>query len=146
MSDLIDTRSPADDLANIRDVFAIDMSDLAILLGITRSTAYAWLKGDEPNSEAIPHIQRLSNIADRVKDMNISRLDMLVHRPLSDGRSLFELLQADVDPTEVLASLQAIDVKEAQTRRESKGSGKHLRSLNTVLGQSSVPIDLQNLG
>ena len=102
MSDLIDSRSPANDLANIRDVFAIDMSDLAILLGITRPTASAWLKGDEPNSEAIPHIQRLSNIADRVKNMNISRLDKLVHCPLSNGRSLFDILKTDADPTEVL--------------------------------------------
>jgi len=145
VSDLIDTRSPAKDLANIRDVFASDMSDLAILLGITRPTASAWLKGDEPNSEAIPHIQRLSNIANRVKQMNISRLDKLVHRPLSDGRSLFDLLKIDEEPTEILASLQAIDAKEAQTRRESKGSGKYLGSLNTVLGESSVPIDLHKL-
>ncbi len=146
MSDLIDTRSPAKDLANIRDVFTIDMSELAILLGTNRRTAYAWLKGDEPNPEAVPRIQRLSNIAERVKQMNISRLDKLVHRPISDGRSLFDVLQADTDPTEVLASLQAIDTKEAQTRRESKGSGKHLRSLDAVLGEFSVPIDLQKLG
>ena len=145
MSDLIDVRSPAKDLANVRDVFAIDLSDLAVLLGITRPTAYAWLKGDEPEPEAVPRIQRLFTIADRVKDMNISRLDKLVHRRLSDGRSLFDILKTDADPTEVLASIQAIDAKEAQTRRESKGSGKHLRAIDAVLGESSVPIDLQNL-
>jgi hypothetical protein len=147
-ADLIDTRSPTENIVNIRDVFAIDMSDLATIVGISRPTAYAWLKGDEPNSEAISRIQQLSNIAEacattyvvRVKAMNISRLDKLVHRPLSDGRSLFDLLQADEDLTEVLASLQAIDAKEAQTRRESKGSGKNLQSLDTVLGESSVPI------
>ena len=142
----IDVRSPAEHVANIRDGFAISMSDLATILGITRPTAYAWLKGDEPKPEAIERIQRLSSIADRVKQMNISRLDKLVHRPLSDGRSLFDVLQTDADPTEVLASLQTINYKEAQTRRESKGSGKHLRSLDAVLGESSVPIDLQKLG
>ena len=144
MSDLIDSRSPAQDLANIRDVFAIDMSDLAILLGITRPTVSAWLKGDEPKPEAVLRIQSLSTIADRVKHMNISRLDKLVHRPLSNGCSLFDILKTDADPTEVLASLHAIDAKEAQTRRESKSSGKHLRSLDAALGESSVPLDLRS--
>ena len=63
-----------------------------------------------------------------------------MHRPSLDGRSLFDLLKAGEDPLEAIATLKAIAAKEAQTRREAKGSGKRLRSLDDVLGESSVAI------
>jgi DNA-binding transcriptional regulator YiaG len=136
----IDARSPAELVANIREIFSINMSDLAAILGVTRPTVYAWLEGQEPKPEAVIHIQRLSRTADEVKKANIPRLDKLMHRPILDGRSLFDLLKADEDPLEAIATLKAIAEKEAQTRREPKGSGKRLRSLNDVLGESSVAI------
>jgi transcriptional regulator with XRE-family HTH domain len=140
----VELRPPADLVANIRDVFGLSMSDLAALLGVTRPTAYAWLEGQEPKPEAVIWIQRLSKTADETKRMNISRLDKLVHRPLVEGRSLFDVLKADEDPTQIIASVREIAEKEAQTRSKPKGSGKHLRSLDDVLGESSVAIDMQS--
>jgi DNA-binding transcriptional regulator YiaG len=136
----IDARSPAELVANIREIFAINMSDLAAILGVTRPTVYAWLEGQEPKPEAVIHIQRLSRAADEVKQANIPRIEKLMHRPILDGLSLVDLLKADEDPLEAIAMLKAIAEKEAQTRREPKGSGKRLRSLNDVLGESSVAI------
>jgi transcriptional regulator with XRE-family HTH domain len=139
-------RTLAEHITNVRDGFAISMSDLASILGITRPTAYAWLRGDEPKPEKVPRIQRLSEIADRVKEMNISRIDKLMHRPLSDGRSLFDVLKAEEDPSDLLVSLQALAAKEAETRQKPKGSGKNLRSLDDALGDFSVPIDFDTNG
>ncbi|NJN38437.1 MAG: hypothetical protein HC790_06355 [Acaryochloridaceae cyanobacterium CSU_3_4] len=133
-------RSPAEHVANIRDLLAINMSDLAAVLGITRPTAYAWLEGQEPKPEAIVRIQHLSRIADDVKRANIPRLDKLVHRPILEGCSLLDLLKADKDPSEALAKLQVIAEKESQKRRQPKGSGQHLRSLDDVSGDFSVAI------
>lgn len=137
----IDTRSPAEHVANIRDVFAISMSDLASVLGVTRPTVYAWLAGQEPKGEAVIRIQQLSRAADKFHQANIIRLDKLVHRPISNGRSLLDILKTDEDPVEALVTIKAIADKEAQTRREPKGSSKHLRSLDDVVGESSVAID-----
>lgn len=136
-----DMRSPADHVANIRDVLSISMSDLASVLGVTRPTAYAWLEGQEPETEAVMHIQRLSGVADEINLANIIRLDKLVHRPILNGRSLLDILKTDEDPVGDLATLKEIADKEAQTRRESKGGGKHLRSLDDALGEFSVAID-----
>jgi DNA-binding transcriptional regulator YiaG len=135
-----DTRSPAEHVANIRDVLAINMSDLAAVLRVTRPTAYAWLEGQEPKPEAVMLIQRLSRAADEIKRANITRIDKLMHRPVLDGRSLLDILKADEDPLKALGPLKAIAKKEAQTRREPKGSGKRLRSLDDVMGESSVAI------
>jgi len=137
----VDVRSPAEHVANIRDVFAMNMSDLASVLGVTRPTVYAWLAGQEPKGEAVIRIQQLSCAADKFNQANIIRLDKLVHRPILNGRSLLDILKTDEDPIAALATLKAIADKEAQTRCEPKGAGKHLRSLDDVLGESSVAID-----
>jgi transcriptional regulator with XRE-family HTH domain len=137
----VDMRSPAEHVANIRNVLAISMSDLASVLGVTRPTAYAWLEGQEPKAEAVNHIQRLSLAADEIHHANIIRLDKLVHRPILNGRSLLDILKADEDPLEALSMLKEIAKKEAQTRCESKGSGKQLRSLDDVLSEISVSIN-----
>lgn len=134
----IDVRSPAEHVANIRDVFAIRMSDLASVLGVTRPTVYAWLSGQEPKGEAVIRIQEISRAADKFSQENIVRLDKLVSRPILKGRSLLDILKANEDPLTALATFKAISDKEARTRHKSKGAGGHLRSLNDVLGESSV--------
>jgi DNA-binding transcriptional regulator YiaG len=136
-----DMRSPAEHVANIRDVLATSMSDLASVLGVTRPTAYAWLEGQEPKAEALMNIQRLSHVADEINRANIIRLDKLVHRPILNGRSLFDILKTDEDPVAALATLKVIADKEAQTRCEPKGAGKHLRSLDDVLSEFSVAVE-----
>jgi hypothetical protein len=140
----IDTRSTAEHLANIRDVFAINMSDLAGVLTATRPTIYAWLEGQDPKKpETVRHIQQLSNFADEFRQANIQRLDRLLQRPILEGRSLLDMLKANEDPLVALPLLKEIGDKEAHTRRKSKGSGKNLRSIDEVLGESAVSIDLQ---
>jgi hypothetical protein len=54
---------------------------------------------------------------------------------------LLDILKTHEDPIVALATLKVMADKEAQTRREPKGAGKHLRSLDDVLGESSVAID-----
>jgi hypothetical protein len=140
----IDTRSTAEHLANIRDVFAINMSDLATVLTATRPTVYTWLEGQDPKKpETVKHIQRLSSFADEFGQANIKRLDRLLQRPILAGRSLLDMLKANEDPLVALPLLKEIGDKEAQTRRQPKGSGKNLRSFDDALSDFSVVIDLQ---
>jgi transcriptional regulator with XRE-family HTH domain len=134
----VDIRSPAENITNIRDVFAINMSDLASILGVTRPTVYNWLAGQEPKAEAIIRVEKLSRIADEFGRANIIRLDKLMNRPILNGRSLLDIFKTDEDPLTALATLKAIADKEAQTRSEHKGSGKYLRSLDDVLGEFSI--------
>lgn len=136
-----ESHSPAERVARIRDVFAINMSDLAALLGVTRPTVYAWLEGQEPTkSEALRRIRWLARTADVVEQANIPRLDKLIRRPVVEGRSLLDLLKAGEDPHEAIEALKAIANREAQTRRKPKGCGRNLRSLEEALGDASVPI------
>ncbi|MHC5739982.1 hypothetical protein [Nostoc sp.] len=63
-----------------------------------------------------------------------------MNRPILNGRSLLDILKTDEDPIAALPTLKAIADREAQIRREPKGAGKHLKSLNDVLCESSVSI------
>jgi DNA-binding transcriptional regulator YiaG len=137
----VDTRSPAEHVANIRDALEISMSDLASLLGVTRPTAYAWIEGQEPKIESVRQIEQLSRMADEINRANITRIDKLVHRPISDGRSLIDLLRTGQNLTDCLATLKLISKKEAKTRQESKGSGRNLRSLDDVLDEFSIVVE-----
>jgi DNA-binding transcriptional regulator YiaG len=138
-----DTRSTSEHVANIRNVFAMNMSDLAAVFAVTRPTVYAWLEGRTEKPEAVKRIQQLSSVADEFSKANIKRLDKLLQRPILNGDSLLDILKANKDPLAVLPLLKEISEKEAKTRREPKGSGKYRRSLDDVLGESSVAIDLQ---
>lgn len=136
----VDVRSPAEHVANIRDVLAINMSELASILGVTRPTAYAWLEGQKPKSEAVNYIQQLSKTADKINQANIIQLDQLIRRPVLNGRSLLDLIKANEDPSEILQTLKSISEKEAKTRSESKISGQNLRSLDDVSSEFSPAI------
>jgi CheY-like chemotaxis protein len=135
-----DLRSPTEHITNIRNVLDVNMSDLASILGVTRPTVYAWLAGQEPKEGAVIRIQHLSCVADKIHRANIIRLDKLIHRPVLNGLSVLDILKTDEDPTAAIAILKAIADKEEQTRHEQKGSGKHLRSFDDVLGDFSVAI------
>jgi uncharacterized protein (TIGR04255 family) len=136
----VDLRSPAEHIANIRDVLDINMSDLASLLWVTRPTVYAWLAGQEPKGDAVIRIQHLSRLTDKIHRANIIRLDKLIHRPVLNGRSLLDILKTEEDPSSALVTLKLIADREAEARLAPKGSGKHLRSLDDVLSESSVAI------
>lgn len=140
----VDIRSPAEHVANIRDTFALNMSELAIVLHITRPTVYAWLEGQEPRPEAVTQIQQLSRAADEIKRMKISRFDTLLRRPILNGHSLLDILKAGRDPLEALAKLKLIAERESQVRFSPKSSGKRLRSLDDVVGEFPVATNKQS--
>lgn len=126
----IDTRTPAEHVVLIRDAFALNMSELAAVLGISRPTAYAWLAGQEPKADAIQDIRRLAELAERLETRNIPRIDKLVRRPVFGSESLIDKLKAREATPETLTLLEELANKEAQSRRRTKGSGKVRRSLS----------------
>ena len=126
----IDSRTPAEHVALIRDALALNMSELAMVLGVSRPTVYAWLDGQEPKPEAIQDIQRISDLARQLQAMEIARVDKLVRRPIFGSQSLVEKLEAGEATGDDLAILKKLANKEAQSRRRTKGSGKTRRSIS----------------
>jgi hypothetical protein len=111
------------------------MSEVAAVFGVARPTAYAWLDGQEPRTDAITQILRLSRIADELRKLNIPRVDTLVRRPILNGQSLVDLLKAGKCPLDGLGALKAAAQKEAHVRKTPKGSGKNKRSFDEVVSE-----------
>lgn len=125
-------------IASIRDSLQITMSDFANILGVDRPSAYALMKGEYPATEAlVDRLERLAIIADRLKALEIERLDKLIDRPVAGQESLLQLLKQGQCPSEeFLLAIKEVSGKEAETRRSAKGSGLQLRSMDEVLGES----------
>lgn len=128
----IDSLAPAEHVALIRDAFALNMSELAMVLGVSRPTVYAWLDGQEPKPEALQDVQRLSELAEQLQAMKLTRVAKLVRRPIFNSRSLIDKLKAGEVSGEDLTILMEIAKKEAKSRQLTKGSGKTRRSLSDV--------------
>lgn len=135
-----DTRSPAEHVVSIRNIFALNTSDLAAVLSVTRPTIYAWLEGQEPKPEMVNHIQKISQMADKLQALNIARVDKLVHRPIFDGYSLLDKLKANEDVTEYLPILKKLADKEEQARHVVKGSNKNARPFADAASDYSTPL------
>lgn len=122
-------------LASIRDTLQISVSDVAQLLSITRSRAFEILHKE---SRAEPwlreRLERLLRVTDQIKEAQIQRLDVLIHRPALDGESLLSLLRQPEEQSisEALLKLKELSDREEMKRRESKGSGKNLRPLTDM--------------
>jgi hypothetical protein len=86
--------STAQLLLNIRDVFALRMSELAQIFGVSRRAAYDWLEGVTPKPETVTRIYTLSKYAEELKAAGIAPIEHFVHRPLVTGRSLLDLLKS----------------------------------------------------
>jgi len=122
----IDSRSPHEQLNGIRDVFGLNISELANILGITRPTVYSWLQGQNLKPEALSKIARLASVGTHIKILNIKRIDTFLHRPIFNGHSLYDKLKNDdEDLIESLKVLQDISNREDLARQTAKGSQKN---------------------
>lgn len=132
----------AERIALIRDALSLSMSDIATLLNTTRQSVYNWLNGSlEPNNkETSQNIQALANVAEKVKQQNIIRIDTFIHRPLFNGASLFDQLKTGEDFGKSLETIKLLSDKETSNRLTAKGFTGDKRSLKDVAKLHSVPL------
>lgn len=139
-----DYYSPTEHVRLIKEALGLNMSELASVLDVTRPTVYAWLKGQEPKSEAITKIMSLSKVAERVRSLKIQRIDKLINRQIFEGKSILDKLIENEDVSKDLPVLADIDVKENEARQSLKGSGKIFQSIEDAL--SGFPVYYNDRG
>lgn len=102
----------AGQLLKIRTGFALNMSELADVFGVSRPTAYSWLQGAAPKLEFQEKIWRLGSQADTALSLKIPRINLLLRRPVADGRTLLEAVKSGTDVEAVLIQLHRLSVVE----------------------------------
>ncbi|MCU7885461.1 MAG: hypothetical protein KZQ82_14815 [Candidatus Thiodiazotropha sp. (ex Lucinoma annulata)] len=134
-----DSHTPSEHLARIREIFSFNISELADVLGISRPTAYKWLEGQEPSKqESIIEIRKLSEITDRLDELNNKSLSKLIRRPIFGSQSFLDKLKAKEDITEALNNLEKLSLKETTARREKKSSGRNRKSFSETAKRYST--------
>ena len=129
-----DARSIRDHLLNVRDIFRLNMTDLAHIFNVTRQAVYGWLEDVEPKPEARSLILRLSQAADRLAKASVERPDLYVRRPMFDGKSLVDFLKTGQNLDNAIATVEALARKETSVRKEAptRRAGKPKRQLENL--------------
>lgn len=83
-------RSPAEDLAHIREILSPAISDLAKTLDVSRQTVYNWANGEQPKDEHLAKLRDLAQAADAISNAGIVVTGLLLKRKIVDGKSLLE--------------------------------------------------------
>jgi hypothetical protein len=110
--------STAQLLSTIRDVFALKMSEVAQIFGVSRRAAYDWLEGVTPKPETTARIYALSRYAEGVKASGLSNIEHYIHRPVIAGRSLLDLLRSGENIEEAIAIIKRTASEESNNRKQ----------------------------
>ena len=138
---VVDVRSIAQHLANIREVLSPSMSDLAKDLGITRQALYKWLSGENQPDDLLKtqYIITLSNIADKFAAENITDAKLLIKMKAFNGLSLIDLIKRGEDWQQPVSVL----IDEAKTMNAAAENANFVASkampTNDWLASISIP-------
>jgi hypothetical protein len=123
-------------LKRVRDVFRLSMTDLAGAFHVSRTAAYDWFKGAGPRAEQMERLIKFNEYAALVESKSIQRIDLLAKVPLSNGKTLLQLLSADEDIKHAIDEIEELSLqrsKSMERRRQLKtGNEKTYGADNTT--------------
>lgn len=130
-------KTVSEQLLNIRESFALSVAGLASIFQVTRPTIYSWLDNQNLKPDAYQKIEKLNKLADSFTALNMERPDLLVNRPLFEGKSLADLLKNGEDVSEAFKTIKVLAEKESIQRKEVKSSGKTIHEAGETLEQAT---------
>jgi transcriptional regulator with XRE-family HTH domain len=115
--DVVQVRSPSEDLVRIREVLKPAVSDLATTFCVSRQSVYNWLNGEPVAVENAAKLQDLAQAADVLAHEGIAVNAALLKRKFANGRTLLQVAQAGESARD--AALQLVHIaKRESTQRE----------------------------
>lgn len=121
--------STAQLLTTIRDVFALKMSEVAQIFGVSRRAAYDWLDGATPKPETTTRLYTLSKYAEELKAFGLSNVEHFIHRPVVNGRSLLDLLKSGESIEQAILIIKHTSSEETKNRMQL---GRRTSETNTA--------------
>ncbi len=130
------TKTTFEQLEQIRNTFALKISELSEIFNASRPTIYAWLNGSSPkDSSSIDKISYIAQVSRRFASLSFTKPEAILKRPVLTGNRT--LLQCLVDNIEVsdeeLRILHRIDQKEATKRAEPKLTHKRHNDIESMI-------------
>jgi transcriptional regulator with XRE-family HTH domain len=110
-------RTPAQDLARIREIFKPAVSELATLFGVSRQAIYKWSNGERPKPRFAARLEKLAQAADVIAAENLADPRQALRRKISDGKTVLELVIAGRPARDTAQKLALILRREAAERK-----------------------------
>jgi transcriptional regulator with XRE-family HTH domain len=130
-------RTPAENLARIREVLNPAISDLATTFGVSRQSVYNWLNGDTVAEENAAKLQDLAQAADVLAHEGVAVNAALLKRKFSNGQTLMQVAQAGGAARDAALMLVQIHKREAAQRERMNA-----RFANRAKTPASADFDL----
>ena len=109
-------RSPAENLARIREVLKPTMLELAGLFGVSRQAVYDWQQGSQPVSQTAQRLAQLARVADVFAEAGLAVDANTLRRKIAGGRTLLDAVSNGDDAELVAKSLMGTLKREASQR------------------------------
>ena len=117
VADVAPVRTPAEDLARIREVLKPAVSDLATTFGVSRQSVYNWLNGDPITNENAAKLRDLAQAADVLTQAGVTVNAALLKRKFANGKTLLQVAQAGESARESALVLVQVLKREAEQRK-----------------------------
>jgi transcriptional regulator with XRE-family HTH domain len=112
-----DARTPAENLAYVREVLKPGVSDLANLFGVSRQAVYDWHGGTQPSPGHIARLEDLAKAADMFTAEGLTASSHMLRRAMAGGKNFFELVREGESAENAARALVLMLRREREQRR-----------------------------
>ena len=109
-------RTPAQDLARVREVLKPAVLELANLFGVSRQTVYDWQGGAQPAPKTAERLAKLASVADVFARASVAVEAKTLRRRIAGGGSLLDAVLSGGDAEQLARSLLPTLQREAAQR------------------------------
>ena len=109
--------SASRDIAHIRQVLKISVTELARTFGVSRQAVHEWLKGSSPSQQNELRLSELAQVADIFLDSGIDVTPQMLRRRVASGRSILESVNENGKVVELARNLVETLSREFQQRK-----------------------------
>lgn len=130
IADVAPIRTPAEDLARIREVLKPAVSDLATTFGVSRQSIYNWLNGEPVADENAAKLQDLAQAADVLAHGGVAMSPAVLKRKFANGRTLMQVAQAGESARN--AAQQLVHIHKRETAQRERMVSRFANSAKTA--------------
>lgn len=130
-------RTPAQNLARVREVLKPAVLELANLFGVSRQSVYAWQDGAQPSAETAARLASLAQAADVFADAGIKVDATTLRRKVAGGRTVLDAVLSGTDAAQVAQALVSTLRREADQRARLAGQ---------LAGRKKQPVNVDDYG
>jgi transcriptional regulator with XRE-family HTH domain len=111
-------RTPAENLARVREVLKPTITELANLFGVSRQAVYDWQAGKPTAPENAAKLDDLAKAADTIALTGVESSSQMLRRKILDGKSLLDVVREGGAVANAAQMLAQILSREAKQRKQ----------------------------